>query len=240
MHPEIRPGSQLLERRSPQGDGFSVRLTGEGGKLNLNFILAGEDPKKLEVFTRYLESFGLDFDQRQTLVDCLLDWIDPDDEKHLNGREASDGYQPPNRPLLNLDEIADVHGAAPLVEKPGWRENLTLLSQGPVDLASAKPEVLALLPWVNLPAATRFAQLRDGRDEINGTRDDAELKGGVPEALSFLGLQGQRRDEILPFVALKDPTFSIESSGFAAKVVRQINVVARKGSPPTLLQWKEP
>src|SRR5437868_14697363 len=44
MHPSIRPGSQNHQGKFGHGQNYSARLTGQGGRLNLNWLVAGEDP----------------------------------------------------------------------------------------------------------------------------------------------------------------------------------------------------
>src|ERR1700730_8235489 len=49
MHPLIKPDSPDLTRRISARGSYQVRLTGEGGRLNLNLLVAGEDPVRLEI-----------------------------------------------------------------------------------------------------------------------------------------------------------------------------------------------
>src|SRR5580693_864703 len=53
---------------------------------NLNRLLAGEDPVHLEILRRYLEIKGIDLNERDRMIDCLLDWVEPNTgQHHLNG-----------------------------------------------------------------------------------------------------------------------------------------------------------
>ncbi|HAF03848.1 MAG TPA: general secretion pathway protein GspK, partial [Spartobacteria bacterium] len=51
---------------------------------------------RLGILRRYLENKGVDLNERNQMIDCLLDWVDPDDLVRLNGAEASDDYRPAN------------------------------------------------------------------------------------------------------------------------------------------------
>ena len=73
---------------------YEVRITGEGGRLNLNWLLAGENPVRLEMLRKYLEIKGVDLNERDHMIDCLLDWVDPDNLVRLNGAENEGDYQP--------------------------------------------------------------------------------------------------------------------------------------------------
>ncbi|MDP9292240.1 MAG: general secretion pathway protein GspK, partial [Verrucomicrobiota bacterium] len=239
LHPLVSQQTALLSDTLAPERSYKATLVGEGGKLNLNWLLAGEDPKHRELLKNFLSRAGLGFEEQDVLIDCLLDWVDPDATKHLNGMEESPDYHPPNRPLQSLDEVAQVHGSKPLVSQPDWRNYFTLLSQGPIDLTSAPVEVLRAVPGIGDARAARFLQIRQGPDGKDGTKDDHIFKD-VGEVRSFLGFSEQQFQELAGLVTMKDPTVHITSEGRAGKVYRQIEVVARKVSGnPNILLWKE-
>src|SRR4029078_2669440 len=79
MVPQAKPGSSLLEGRFPNEKSYEVRLSGEGGRINLNWVTQmPENPARTEVLRRYLENKGYDLDERDRMIDTLLDWVDPD------------------------------------------------------------------------------------------------------------------------------------------------------------------
>jgi hypothetical protein len=211
----------------------------EGGKLNLNWLIAGEEPRKLELLKQWLATMDLDFKEREVFVDCLLDYVDGDNDKRLNGIEDNDDYHPANRPLVSLDELTQVANAKLLTSKPGWREQLTIHSQGPIDLTAANENILRLIPGIGEARMQRFLQYRRGKDGEDGTIDDPEFKS-VKELLSFLGLNERQGQELGGLISFKDPTMHITSVGTSGKVVRQVEVVAVKGgSNPVIRYWKE-
>jgi general secretion pathway protein K len=239
LHPLVSKETPLLKRKfGPQRE-YGVQLMGEGGKLNLNWLLAGEDQNKLIILKNYLARRGLSFHEQQVLVDSLLDWIDPDNVKHLNGVEDEPNYFPPNRPLLSVDEVEDVRGARKLAEKTDWKKDFTIYSQGPVDLQSASIEVLSVLPGIGEARGRRFVELRRGLDKLDGTADDRTFKDMI-EVRTYLGLNAVQFQQIEAFVTLKDPTYHIVSTGRFGNVNRQLEVVARKlGDNPLILLWNE-
>src|SRR5437867_3664511 len=73
MHPLVTRQTPLLEAQFDVDHGYKVKLEGEGGKLNLTWLLSGleQDPRKKEIFDNYLRSRGLSFEERAVLIDCL-------------------------------------------------------------------------------------------------------------------------------------------------------------------------
>lgn len=239
LHPMVTEQTPVLEESFPGGLGFRVKIVSEGGKLNLKWLLEGEDPRKITMLKQWLELRGLAYDERERLVDCLLDWVDSDNEHRINGVEEDGEYIAANKMFETIDEIAQVRGAEPLLATEGWREELTLDSNGPIDVLSAEPEILRLLPGFGEAAIARFVQFRRGKDGIDGTIDDNVFKN-LEDVRVFIGVSKPQFQEIGGLASVKDPTMRITSEGIAANVVRQVEVVARKsGSNPTILSWKE-
>jgi hypothetical protein len=73
--------------------------------LNLNWVVAGENPARLELLRSYLERKGIDLNERDHMIDCLLDWVDPDNLVRLNGAEDEADYQPTNTLLTRIDDV---------------------------------------------------------------------------------------------------------------------------------------
>jgi hypothetical protein len=219
--------------------GYKVRITSEGGRLNINWLLRGEDPRKLTILKQWLENRGLEFQEREAFVDCLLDYVDGDDLKRLNGQETEGDYQPPNRELTSVDEIAQVANSGPLVSQAGWKDDLTIDSQGPIDLTAAPAETMRLLPGLGEARIAAFLTYRQGKDGLDGTIDDPEFKN-LREIQSFLALSDTQFKELGGLVMQKDPTMRIISEGRAGNAYRQLEVVVRKaGASPQILSWKE-
>ena len=241
MHPNVRPDSPNLSRKIDNRKNYSVRMTGEGGRLNLNWLLAGEDPARLEVLRRYLENKGIDLNERNRMMDCLLDWVDPDDLERLNGAEASDDYRPPNRLLTRIDELKKVKGWAEFTSTPGWDEDLTLNSSGPVDLAWASRDVLLALPGMTEGLVDRFLQLRRGPDGIDGTPDDAPF-GRLDDVRAALGFSTEQFDQLASLASFNDPVYRIVSVGRSNEAMRVVQMVIRRppnATIPQVITWKE-
>jgi hypothetical protein len=244
LHPLVSKETPVLQNFSlnPQ-IGFRVQMISEGSKLNINSLLGGgtaePDPRKMDLLQRWLESKGIDFNTRMRMIDCMLDWIDADNLKRNNGQEDTLGYHPPNRAFLEVDEMAQVAGMEALTSQPGWKDDLTVDSNGPIDLTSADFEILRLLPGLGDAGIERFLQWRRGEDGLDGTLDDPQIQK-VEDVQSFLGLNKTQWSNLTGLVNIKDTTWRIISDGWSGNVHRQVEVVAVKGGQnPQIKRWKE-
>lgn len=238
-HPMVTLRTRIPPEEVAPGMGFEVRTMSEGGRLNINWLLRGEEPQKLAILKRWLEHRGLDLDRREVLVDSLLDYVDADDARRLNGMEDKEGYRPRNRELKTVEELARVWGTAPLTSQPGWNDDLTVFSQGPIDLQAASLEILRLLPGLGEAQIQQFLQRRRGPDGIDGTDDDHYFQGS-DELQQSLGLTPAQFEGLGDLVSQNDLTTRIISIGRSGKVTRKIEVVIRKeeGSPQ-IMSWRE-
>ena len=237
--PAIKPSSPNLQGTFGPRQSYSVRITGEGGRLNINWLAAGENPARIEMLRHYLDLKGIDLNERDRMIDSLLDWVDPDDLVRLNGAEASEGYQPANALLVRIDELKKVKGWETFTSTPGWDDEFTLNSTGPVDVAWAPRDVLRALPGFTDVMVERFLQLRAGPDGKDGTPDDTVFNN-LDEVRNALGLSPEQFRQLSPFISFKDSVLRVVSTGRSGDISRVIQLVFRRaGSTAQLITWKE-
>jgi hypothetical protein len=240
LHPTVKPGSANLDRGFGRGKSYQARITGEGGRLNLNWLVAGEDSARLETLRRYLENKGIDLNERDHMVDCLLDWVEPNTGvHHLNGATDSEDYHPSHTLLTRIDELKKVQGWTEFTSSPGWDDDFTLNSSGPVDMAWASRDVLLALPGMTEDLVDHFLQTRRGPDGIDGTADDAQFKN-LDDVRAALGLNAEQFKQLAPLVSFKDPVYRVVSQGKAGDATRVVQLVFRRvGVVPQVITWKE-
>ena len=240
LHPKIAPGSPNLHKKMGDRQSYDVDVTGEGGRLNLNWLTAGEDPTRIGILRRYLELKGIELNDRDTMIDSLLDWVSPNvGLHHLNAPPASDDYHPPHAPLTSVDDLKKVFGWAEFTSRPNWDADFTLNSSGPIDLVWASRDVLRSLPGMGDDVVDRFLQLRRGVDGIDGTVDDAQFNN-LADIQIALGLTPEQFQQIGSLVGLKDPIFRVLSTGKSGNLTRSLQMIVRKGgSIPQVISWKE-
>ena len=251
MHPMVLPNSPVLRGGLGPGQSYQAHITGEAGRLNLNLIVAamlgGQDPLgHRELLRKFLEVKGIDLNDRERMIDCLIDWIDPDNLVQINGAEDEPGYKPANKPLANLEDLKRVRGWDEFTSRPGWDEDLTLKSDPPgsIDLQWATRDVLLALPGVTDGMVDRFLSLRRGPDEEEGTEDDFVFK--TPQDVQVaLGLQQAQYAQLGQLVTITQPgqpqVLRIVSIGKSGAVTRTVRVVVRKAGGVQLVPgtWKE-
>jgi general secretion pathway protein K len=238
LHPAIKPGSPLLRGTFPPNQSYEAHITGEGGRLNLRTLLAGEVPANLELLRKYLEVKGVDLNERDRMIDCLLDWVDPDNLVRLNGAEDEPGYKPANAPLKTLEEMKRIRGWEEFTSRPDWDADFTLAptNDAKIDINWASRDVLLALPGFTEPLADRFLQLRRGPDGIEGTEDDVIFD---PQQVQIaLGFRPDQFDQLAKLITYSSPVWRVVSVGKSRGATRTVRMVFFKQGP-RLISWKE-
>ena len=239
LAPEIEPNSPLLHRSLGRNQSYRAQMLGEGGKLNLAWILAAENPDRIGILRRYLELKGIDINERDHMLDCLLDFVDPDDLPRLNGAESDPDYQPKNAPLQRIEELRGVKGWKKFTSQPNWDQDFTLYSSGPVDLAWASRDVLLSLPGFNEQIVDRFLSYRRGPDGVDGTEDDPQFQS-LDEVRLALGFTPDQFAQLSGLIGFKDPVMRVVSVGTSGDVTRTVEMIIRKNTGrPQMIRWKE-
>jgi hypothetical protein len=233
QHSSIKPDSPALVGGFGKDQRYEVHITGEGGRLNINWLAAfPENPARVEVLRKYLENKGVDLEERDWMIDTLHDWIDPDNLVRLNGGEEEPGYKPANAPLKRLEEMKKIKGWEEFTSAKDWASDFTLDSSGPIDLKWASRDVLLALPGASEDRVDQFLALRAGGDGIDGTEDDAP----IDQALVALGIPQQQ----LAGLTGTDPVMRVVSVGTSGGVTRTVRLVLiKQGISIQLKSWKE-
>jgi general secretion pathway protein K len=239
MYPNVKPDSPALVGGFGRNQRYEVRMTGEGGRLNLRTMLVGEKPIQIEVLRKYLEIKGIDLNERDRMIDTLLDWVDPDNLVRLNGAEDEAGYKPANRPLKSIDELKKIKGWEEFTSTNDWDSDFTLDSAGAIDLLWASRDVLLALPGMTEQLADQIIAMRSGPDGIEGTRDDPFTSS--QEILAAVGISPAQAPQLASLIAsAADSTWRVTSVGKSGDVTRTVRMVILKQSNSVQLRsWKE-
>ena len=247
MHPFAKPGLAALHGSFVPNESYEARITGEAGRLNINKILAAgmADPNSpfLELLRKYLEVKGVDLNERDEMIDTVLDWVDPDNLVRLNGAEDDNGYKPTNQPLRTIDELKRIRGWEEFTSRPDWDADFTVYlpqqQDGKIDVNWASRDVLLALPGMSEGVVDRFMSMRRGRDDVEGTEDDVRFTDAGQLQIA-LGLTADQFRQIASLISStpNDLVVRIVSVGKAGAVTRTAQVVVIR-SGPRILSWKE-
>ncbi len=244
LNPQVKKNDPLLRRDFGPGQSVEVKLRGEGGRINPNAVAADEDPELLlDLFIRW----GLELEEASVVTDCILDWVDGNNVKRLQGAEEADYTKdgqpqyPRDKEFDSVEEMAAVRGMD-LVDKlkPDWRDYFTVWSQGKVDVNEASAEILEVVTRASPDAVANLVEMRPGPDGEEGTEDDVKF-ANLEAVRRTLGMPEQEFKRVSPRLATSDPTTRIESAARVGDYTRRMSVVARRSdAQSTILSWIEP
>jgi len=174
----------------PLGRGtYRVVVMDEEGKISLNRAPA-------EVLSRLLRNTGVkDAGLRDTIVDSILDWRDPDNLHHLNGAEEDyyrslpHPYHPRNGDFKFLEELLLVKGMARevLYGNVAGKERLAAL-------AAMSPEERDFLPGEYLGIRRSLTVHGSGRVNFHTASLDVLAAMGVPASEALAIVESRRTD----------------------------------------------
>jgi len=238
LSPVVETGSSVLHGSLGRNQTYEARIMGEGGRLNLNWILTGENPQRLAILRQYLEVKGIDLNERDRMMDCLLDYVDPDQIPRLNGAESEPGYEPKNALLQRIEELKEVKGWEKFTARTDWDSDFTIYSTGPVDLVWASRDVLLSIPGFNEQIVDRFLELRRGPDGIDGTEDDPDFQS-VEQVRLALGFTPEQFAQLSAVIGFNDQVKRVVSVGKSGDATRTVQMIIRKSAHPQMIRWKE-
>lgn len=244
-HPQVEARSPLLYNDFGDGRVWAVRIESENSRLNINRLLRRGEPEPLR---RLLTLWGLNERQVSIVIDSLMDWVDADEIRSLDGAETADialdsGWsRPENRPFLDLAEMERVRGMEWVEEaRPDWREYFSVHAGRLVDLQFASPDLLQALGGIDEIRARQFVRIRDGEDGLPGTADDVVFESWE-DAMAALGASPAEQAELQKTFSAGTPGLRrIVSRGEVAGTAYVIECVLSPGSggPTQMLSWRE-
>lgn len=237
---------------------FSVVIKNEAGKININRA----DQNLLRMM---LNGFDLDDDEKDIIVDSIMDWRDQDDLLRLHGAEndyyqsLDEPYNARNNDFESIEELLLVKGITPEIFYGGLKEIVTVyaektgrsklqtrrsrtsrsrstLSSNKININFASPEMLRALPQMTDELVQDIIKFRQEKDLT------------IPDVLEIVGAGAYT--EMAPFITtsrdVKSPFFTIISEGksqqggpvkYLFEVVLKIDV--RSGQKYKIIKWTD-
>ena len=244
MHPAVGPNDDVLKQTLGAGERFEARVTSEGARVNINFLLANNERMPLRSL---FEKWGVSADHADVVVDSLLDWVSPDGVVHLNGAGrdyyAKIGHPeyPRNHPFQSVAEMRLVRGMEWVEKaKPDWKDFFTIWGDGKLDMNEADEDLITVICGISSLQAHGFVEQRWGPDGQPGTKDDIRFTY-LDQVRIALGLSESSFQAIENQITVDTPVVRIESTGYVRDYKRTIIlIVQRNALSPQYLAWLEP
>ena len=200
-------------------------VVSESGKIDLN-----KSPQALvELFLKY--QLGEDKEEEvATVMDSLLDWIDTDNDHHLNGaendtyEELKDPYIARNGKIQDPAEFFLVNGTRPMIGKFYPDEVFTVYNPGgKINFSSLTPAMLDFLTGGDKEKAVAYRQAK------------IEFKGQLTQGMAaeILGEQFVKFQPYLTYGASNNQYYMIIGTGYAGvEQVQSADEEEEKPKPP--------
>jgi len=235
----------------PFGQGqFEVKIGNESGKININ----GANESLLKIM---LNAFDLEEQQKNVIIDSIMDWRDENDLHRLNGAEDSyyealpEPYECKNGDFDSVEELLMVRGVTPEIFYEGLKDIITVfrppdrrkkISRGfkiirpnfnSININAAPKKVLLALPLMTDKLAQEIMDYRKGSDFMVLTEVSSLVGPDVYKAIA-------------PYITLEiSPFYTIESIGKVegSKIRQGVEalVVINKGLKKVyqIVQWRD-
>jgi len=248
---EVEEASRLLSQRLARGwrgvpVEFQVSLQSfqqEEGRLNLNYWLT--DPAREKQAQAILQNlfavWGVNLDTSVRVIDCLLDWTDPDDFTRAQGAEAEDYREnkmgrPRNGPIEDLRELENVLGWKKMAEEArqgpqavDWRSKFTFYGSGKLSLKAADQDLIEAVLGMAPGSAKNFIAVRAGPDGRQGTKDDV-VNPGL--------LAGVKAEVLQERTSVGEADlWRVSSTGKVGEVKRVLVALLSRNPPQVMARW---
>ena len=246
---EAWANTQMLSLKSEEffeKGAFRIAIEDEGGKINVNRLIAGNayNPQIKDMLLRLLagRDFRMEQKRAEELVDAIKDWIDADDE--VTGTGAEGGYYAAlerpysvkNAPLDCIEELLMIKSMTCELfygtgKSPGLAQCLTVAGDGKINInTTPKPVLGALAAEMTAGMVEKFDEYR--RDAKNNLADPVWYKK-IPGA-SGLNIPAGT-------LAGRSDPFLIAAVGFQGKMATQVTGVVKREADRRkirLMSWK--
>ncbi len=238
-------GSEVLGIDGRNYDGaigtgrYTFRLFNESGKININRM----GTRSGVILNNLLVNLGVAKEKADIIVDSILDWIDADDLRRLNGAESEyyqslpNPYNAKNGRLNTLEELLLIKEMSPDIlfgtkEQKGLIHFLTIYSSAiRVNVNAAPKEVLMAIPGMTEDIVNKIIDLRD----------TVEFKT-IQDLRSIVGINYA---SLIRFVdVMESNVYTIETVGFQREEKKGYGIRAvaftESGGTPRYLYYKSP
>ncbi len=231
---EFPSNGRVEKQKFPNGCELEVFAVSENSKLNINTLLAAGDRDTLRSLFKLWRLNDVEAD---TVVDCLLDYVEPGGARRLNGAKAEQYKRagrngPAGRPFRSIEEMASVLNFDLVSRhKEDWREYFTIYGDGRLDLTTAPADLIKVVCRVGDSSARSIAHRQ--------SQEGMELKD-MNAARMAMGLTEKEFDGISSRISVGGKVRRVRSTATLAQASRTIETICRvDAGKAVILEWKE-
>lgn len=231
---------------------LTISVRPENARISLKDIIdVNNREKTFNMWEPLFESAGVPFEQRDVLIDCLVDWVDQDELTHINGVESEyyESLNPPykakNAALDTVDELALIKGfdaKLPESEVTIYQKLseflTTYATDQKININAVDHNTMMGFLGVDAQLADEIMAQRQGPDLKDGTDDDMPFKNSA----DLLGRVPALSPAVIDRVAFNAAMgrFSILARGKVGDFEHAVAcVVSLSGKSLTVLRWVE-
>ncbi len=217
---------------------FEVFIENESGKVNIN--KASE-----QLLRMMLDGFDLEEDEKDVIVDSILDWRDKNNLHRLNGAEDDyynalpDPYDCKDDDFDTVDELLLVRGVTKALFFNGLREMITVYQgkrksdSGKININAASSQMLMSLPQMTEDLVKEISEYRKTQD-FRSLNDLITIVGAdVYNAMApYIGINKSG------FYTIKS-VGRVEGSKTRHCVKALVEINSREGKGYRMIQWLE-
>jgi type II secretory pathway component PulK len=216
---------------------FTVVMTEETGKLNINALLLGDREEARAILQNLFAGWEVNLTTSSSLIDALIDWVDSDER--ATGSNSATEINVRNGVFEKVDELEKVIGWAEMAKeaREGSKgvdalKKFTVFGLGKLSLRTADQDVIEAFLGLPNGGASEFIRLRPGQDGVLGTQDDV-----VNQAL--LGTNSANWADRV--TTDEDDLWRVTSTGKVGGATRKVvALISRKSNPPQVrARWSE-
>ncbi|NLB55148.1 MAG: general secretion pathway protein GspK [Lentisphaerae bacterium] len=243
-------GSATLTRQVGSNT-VTVAITPENARMDISGMIFVDDRElTYDAWENLFKSVDVPLADRDTLIDCLLDWVDENDFTRLNGAESSyyESLDPPysakNAAIDTVDEIALIKGFDEKIrgsEKTIYEAiapNLTCYGVADrININAADAGTLVAFLNIDQAIAEEIVRERMGSDELESTEDDEPFRD-INDLLTRIPSLDSTIDSLITFSGTG--LYKIKSTGKVGNLTHTITCVASWQNQEFLfLTWSE-
>src|ERR1035437_7967876 len=242
LGPTNAPIAEVQNPVTLGGGSFNWKIVDLESKFNIN----SPEPVLQQVLPQALTLMGVDAGEATPIVNSILDWLDPDDQPHVEGAENEHqrNLQPPyaakNGPIDDISELLLIKGVTPEiysgisaadyqpnyfsqqrgrfgqaaaampVVSVGLTNLFTPLSTGTININTASPEVLQLIPGIDALTAGGIVSGRSGEDDGTGAFGPYRDVRQVLQRVTTLPQVGPVVNTLQQFCVVRSDTFQVQ------------------------------